>query len=74
MAELRLNIRTDGAAFADPETGETTADSVREQLARILSVWAEKIDGGADLDHARTILDENGNDVGRVKLYEDGDE
>jgi hypothetical protein len=58
--QFRLYITTDNAAFEDP--GE---------LPRILRKIASDIEDGRDIGHFQTILDANGNDVGRYALKEE---
>jgi hypothetical protein len=61
---FRLNVHTDNAAF-DPDPAP--------ELARILRAAAERIESGEYIGHYLTILDVNGNDVGRFALKnEDG--
>jgi hypothetical protein len=52
-------VHTEGAAFA-PDPGP--------ELCRILRAIADRIEGGDSYDTFRTILDVNGNDVGRYAL------
>lgn len=65
MSEFKVNIRTDNAAF-DDEVGW------RSETARILRRVVASLEGGAaDFDKAITLLDINGNDVGRAKLHQE---
>lgn len=58
---FKMIFATDNAAFED--------DPVYE-VARILRDTADKLEAGRDASHFQTILDINGNDVGRYKLAE----
>jgi hypothetical protein len=58
---FELHIRTDNDAFSDDRAGE---------VARILRVVAERlVSGDDDFSSFRTLLDHNGNDVGRAKQH-----
>ncbi len=60
--EFRLNIHADNAAF----------ELDREQeIATILREVAAKLEKGNDFSKFQTLLDFNGNDVGRAALKED---
>lgn len=56
---FQLKIDTDNAAFEDDPGFE---------VARILRRIADKLENGEDFSKFRTVLDVNGNDVGRAKL------
>lgn len=60
---FRLFVHTDNAAFGDAPQWE---------LARILRKVADRVEAGEDISHYLTILDVNGNDVGRFALKEEG--
>lgn len=62
MATFRLFIDTDNDAF-NPDPGP--------ELARLLRKIADRIEDDVP-DHYRTILDINGNDVGRYAVKEAG--
>jgi hypothetical protein len=70
LTRFTLTVDMGNAAFEDLPRGE---------LARILRVQADKLENspGTALDHvyypghSETILDVNGNDVGRGKLHQD---
>lgn len=63
MADIfRLTVNTDNSAFED--------DPARE-LVRILHSVAGRIERGDDFSMYQTILDANGNDVGRFALKPD---
>ena len=63
-----IKIDCGNDAFTDPRDGSTTPDSAASELARILRAIADKIDNGQDYRMFQTILDVNGNDVGRYAL------
>lgn len=56
---FHLYIHTDNAAF-DP--------NAKLEIARILRETAERLEDGESFRTYRTLLDTNGNDVGRAKL------
>lgn len=56
---FRLYIRADSDAFAD---------NPAQEISRILRDVARRLEAGEDFGHFRTLLDLNGNDVGRAKL------
>ena len=58
--QFRLYITTDNAAFEDPS-----------ELPRILRKISMDIEDGKDVSHFQTILDVNGNDVGRYALKDE---
>lgn len=62
MATLRVLIDTDNAVFED--------QGIHHELARILRVAADKVEGGTrrDLKDGITLRDVNGNTVGRAQL------
>jgi hypothetical protein len=62
MATFTVKIDTGNDAFADYPTPE---------LVRILRDIARRMEEGDTYDTFRTILDANGNDVGRFALKED---
>lgn len=65
MPKFTLNIHTDGDAFHP---------TPYDELARILDEVAEKVRAGSeDLGWFQTILDANGNDVGRFAIKTDDD-
>lgn len=55
---LEVKIRTGNAAFDPPEM----------EAARILRVIADRIERGEATGKFQTVMDLNGNDVGRFKL------
>ncbi len=57
MTTFQIHISTDNAAFED--------DS---EIPRILRKIADDIDNGRDISMFQTILDANGNNVGRYGL------
>ena len=57
------------AAYTD-EADNATNDSAAPELARILREIADRIEAGTDYGWFKTILDVNGNDVGRYALKE----
>ncbi len=62
MARFTVQLSTDNAAF-DPDPAP--------ELARIMRKIADTIEAGDDIGQFLTILDVNGNDVGRFALKED---
>ena len=62
-----LKIDCGNAAFTD-EAGNVTPDAAAPELARILRRIADRIEAGTDYERFRTILDVNGNDVGRYAM------
>ena len=60
---FNLHIYTDNAAFEPDPAVET---------ARILREVADRVEKGDILSHYRTLLDINGNDVGRAAFKEEG--
>ena len=60
--KFTLNLTTDNEAF-DPDP--------RPELARILRGIADKVENGGEIEFFQTILDLNGNDVGRFALKPD---
>jgi len=68
-----LSITTDGAAFADDETGEVDAYSASREVARILGDAAGKVGSGVLVDGSSpvSVFDENGNRVGAYALEVD---
>jgi hypothetical protein len=60
---LKVNVHTENAAFE--------GENLQSEAARILRAIAGKIENGHDGSHYQTILDINGNDVGRWKLSEE---
>jgi hypothetical protein len=61
-----VNIKCDNSAFCD-EVG-TSERSAAPELARILRDIARRLDNGDRYNTFRTILDVNGNDVGRFAI------
>lgn len=59
MSAFTLRLDTDSAAFEPDPAPEVT---------RILRKIADRIESGEDCSYFQTILDINGNDVGRFKL------
>lgn len=59
-----INMTCDNAAFDEPPNGMGAAPEV----ARILRKIASQLDAWDGYDKFQTILDINGNDVGRWKL------
>jgi hypothetical protein len=59
MSTFTLKVDTESAAFDDNPTPE---------LVRILRSIADAIEKGREYDMYQTILDVNGNDVGRYAL------
>jgi hypothetical protein len=51
---------------------DTFQPDARPEIARILRDVAAQLDNGETADFFRTILDINGNDVGRFKLLKEG--
>lgn len=65
MAEVRINIRLEGAAMEDDPDGE-----VMRILSRIIDGLRENTPLiGGDLDRAQTLFDTNGNRVGQIKTH-----
>lgn len=65
MAELRINIRLEGAIMEDDPDGE-----VMRILSRIIDGLRENTPLiGGDLDRAQTLFDVNGNRVGQIKTH-----
>lgn len=65
MAELRINIRLEGAVMEDDPDGE-----VMRILSRIVDGLRENTPLiGGDLDRAQTLFDTNGNRVGQIKTH-----
>ena len=62
-----VKIDCGNAAFCD-EAGNVTNDSAAPELARILREIADRIEAGTDYGWFKTILDVNGNDVGRFAM------
>lgn len=60
--KFMLNLTADNAAF-DPDPGP--------EIARILRKIADHIESGGEYEFFQTILDVNGNDVGRFALKPD---
>ena len=60
---LEIKIRTENAAFDDGANGAN-------ECARILRKIAAHIEAGDYTSKAQTILDANGNDVGRFKFQD----
>jgi hypothetical protein len=56
---FQLALDCDNDAFADDPAAE---------VARILRHVADRLDAGETFDDYQTLLDENGNDVGRARL------
>lgn len=69
MATFHLQIDTSGAAFTD-ELGEPSPAAATMEVARILSVTANRLRLGATIDEreALTLRDANGNTVGHAGL------
>jgi len=70
---FRLYVRCDGAAFSDDGYGRPADRDIQRdaEIARILRVVADRITLGGAPSHYLTILDVNGNDVGRYALKGD---
>jgi hypothetical protein len=66
-----LKIKTEGAAFCDPFTGEKDRHSAQEEVLRILKDLVLDLElqahGGAVLDFKK-LRDANGNHVGEAKF------
>ena len=58
---LKLEIRTDGAAFRDPYTGDYDSYSEAREICRILKGVIQKLEVGYT---DGTCIDTNGNRVG----------
>lgn len=61
MSEITVTIKTDGAAFRVPETGDEDghgADLETAEVRRVLSAVADRIDRG---EHSGYVFDINGN-------------
>jgi hypothetical protein len=71
---MKLFIRTENEAFTgDAEPGTREASCMRDaEVARILMAIANRLIDEGSSEFYTTILDTNGNDVGRWKLA-DGD-
>lgn len=69
LNHFTLYIRLDGAAFSDSNDRHVPD----YELARILRKEADRIERGDYYrGHSQTILDANGNDVGRGKIHPEG--
>lgn len=63
--EFKLNIRCDGSAFGDDDIG----GGPEWELARLLRIIADRVENQeVDSTHYQTIIDGNGNSVGRYRL------
>lgn len=66
-----VKIRCDSDAFCD-DTGTSSPESAAPELAHILREIADQIEAGAPFGWYQTILDRNGNDVGRYAMKAEG--
>ena len=69
MPNFRLHIRCNKSTFTNGD-GDTTPDSARPELVRLLREVAQRIEDGDMYDYYRTILDTSGNDVGTFAIKE----
>jgi hypothetical protein len=60
---FRVNISTENAAF--------DGDARNHETARILRRIADRLDAGESMEFYETLLDSNGNDVGRCAFKPD---
>lgn len=65
-----VKIDCGNAAFTNDTQDGVTTDSAAPELARILREIADQIEGGVNYAWFKTILDVNGNDVGRYAMKE----
>jgi hypothetical protein len=69
MVTLQIKIDCDNAAFEPDYKVEVAA--ILHRIAFNLEELAQGY-GDQDFTKAQTILDSNGNDVGRIKLHKEG--
>lgn len=62
---IKIEFKTDGAAFNDPYTGEPNGMCEREECIRILKGVIEKLENGYS---EGACMDINGNKVGTWEL------
>ena len=62
---FKLEMKTGGAAFCDPTTGEESSWDECHEVARILHEIANKIDDGR---REGCCIDYNGNNIGIFKF------
>lgn len=64
---FKIEIKTGGAAFTDPHTGEESSWDECYEVARILRELADAIENGK---REGSCIDINGNKVGKFSFYE----
>lgn len=66
-----LQIKTEGAAFCDPSTGEKDIHCMQDEVIRILKGLLETMEMGAEVGRVisyKNLHDINGNNVGMIRL------